>query len=196
MDDYTYVFFDLETNGLDPTVNAILAASYLVIPDPQCVILRGDEEQVLEFLNESLFKAAFASRSCEKPLHFLTFNGAKFDMPFLMLRLLKTNPLSTCWAFYRELSFLHSDLKQFARAQTGSWKQCALEDVVLWYRSTEPELFWTSPARDWRDLSVEEWARMSAYQLEEMRAIVWYSRSFFPVYLDAKKIVPKEVDLF
>jgi len=196
MDDYVYVFFDLETNGLNPVRNVILSAAYLITPDPHCVIVRGEEEKVLSYLSENLFGPFVLSDSSGKPMHFLTFGGTKFDMPFLMLRVLKTNPLAACWDFYHRLSFYHSDLKQFARVQTGSWKQSALEDVVRWYHP-ECELFWAHPEpRGWDDLSREEWARMSAYQLEEMRALVYFSRSFFPIYTDVKTIVAREVDLF
>lgn len=196
MDDYTYVFFDIETNGLNPTKNAILSVAYLIAPDPHCVIVRGEEEKILSYLSDCLFGPFLVSDTSGKPMHFLTFGGTKFDMPFLMLRVMKTNPIAACWDFYHRLSFYHSDLKQFARVQTGSWKQSALEDVVRWYRPGS-DLFWANPIpRDWDGLSRDEWARMSAYQLEEMRALVFFSYSFFPVYVDVKTVVPKEVDFF
>jgi hypothetical protein len=72
---------DIETGGLNPEVDRLLAAG-LLLKDPdgqeRTLVFRGSEREILEGVTQTLLS--------ERPRILVTYNGLDFDLPFLAAR--------------------------------------------------------------------------------------------------------------
>lgn len=205
-----YILFDFETTGLQAWIDNVLSVSYY---DSEVVgvinIVRGEEGHIFNYLFEGPFASVVDPNW--KDVELVSFNGLKFDSPFIVFRCLFPNPdtkkIGNVWdLIHRRLSRSHIDMKQFGKLESGRWGNCALEDLVPDYEIPK----WDGPAppwvgKYWTEISKELWEEMAQYQFEEMRALIKYIKSAqtrypdlnFPfLVVDPDNLTLRVVDLF
>jgi len=165
-----YILFDLETSGLDPTNAFILAVSFYDSADRGVIhVVRGAEARIIEYL----FQGPWAEM-LERPwpdLEVVSFNGLRFDLPFMLFSILRDMGRSDAWDFFsRRLLRFQLDLKQFARLETGSWGNSALQHIVRGYVAPtwHSDIYQTPPwvGKTLKEIGQDLWDRMTQYQFD------------------------------
>jgi len=201
------VLFDIETSGLDAWNDRVLSVCFFDSDVPSSVfVVRGDDEtQIFRYLLDGPWRA-LVERDWPDALS-ISFNGLRFDVPFLTFRFLRTlGPGQDAWVFQSRLRRTHLDLKQFAFLEVGRWGACSLGDLVPGYPNPEWRVVGSKPP--WIGVSSIDpdiWEYMARYQFEEMKALIRYvqrcfsrfPKLFFPLLMvDPDRLVLQVVDCF